>query len=123
MYKLFLFIVSLFVLTADEARAEETSCKAHFRFRWGEEVSGSLATRAGTPCRVLMSTRGNLIMLGTQVVRAPRNGTAASIGPASVRYQPRAGFTGQDFMSVRYSGKGTGGRDGQAIVNFTITVY
>jgi hypothetical protein len=122
MYRIVLLIFSLVFLIFNDARAEEPMCNSSFWFRWGQEVSGTLATKTGAPCRILTAVSGNTVYVGSQVVSQPRNGRASSIGPASIRYQPRAGFVGQDTMTIRFLGE-RGGRRNQATVNLKITVY
>jgi hypothetical protein len=122
MYRYILFIASLAVLNLTAARAEEPMCNASFWFRWGQEVSGTLDARSGTPCRILTGTSGNTVYVGSQVVTQPRHGRASPLGAASIRYQPRAGFTGQDSMTIRFFGERQGRRN-QATVNLKITVY
>jgi len=122
MYRFILLIAALTFSNLPHARAEEPMCNASFWFRWGQEVSGTLATKAGAPCRILTGTSGNTVYVGSQVLTQPRHGRASSIGPASIRYQPRAGFVGQDSMTIRFLGERQGQRN-QATVRLKITVY
>jgi hypothetical protein len=122
MYGIILLIVALTFSTLNHARAEEPMCNASFWFRWGQEVSGTLATKSGMPCRILTGMSGNTVYVGSQVIAQPRHGRASPLGPASIRYQPRAGFTGQDAMTIRFLGERQGRRN-QATVHLKITVY
>jgi hypothetical protein len=122
MYIFILLIAALAILNLQDARAEETMCNSSFWFRWGQEVSGTLDAKSGTPCRILTAVSGNTVYVGSQVVTQPRHGRASPLGPASIRYQPRAGFVGQDTMTIRFLGERQGQRN-QATVRLKITVY
>ena len=77
-----------------------------------------------------------------QIIEPPHSGTAATGNDGTIRFQPKTGFTGNDSMTVRYTGTGGGGGGGgwgrragveggglkvgvprQATVSFSITVY
>lgn len=123
MHKHVLLIASFLASGLSGARAEEPMCNASFWFRWGQEVSGTLATKSGAPCRILTGMSGNTVYVGSQVIAQPRHGRASPLGPASIRYQPRTGFVGQDSMAIRFLGERQGGRRSQATVRLKITVY
>jgi hypothetical protein len=105
------------------AIAQERSCGANYVFTWGQNVQGTFSTRAGTPCVVHVVARLSSTISSMRVVRGPGHGSASSAGPVSLRYVPKAGFTGRDSMIVGFTGTGSAGKPRTATVTFVITVH
>jgi hypothetical protein len=59
-----------------------------------------------------------------QITERPRNGTAVTGNDGTIRFQPKSGFTGNDSITVRYTGTGREvGVPKEATVTFTIMVF
>jgi len=112
------FAATLLAVTA--ALAQEQGCNARYRFSWGQQSQGYLNIRSGMPCRIQIRMGPRSTISEVKVVSAPSNVSASTSGGA-VRVQARAGFKGQDSMSLQYVGTGPNG-PGQATVNFAINV-
>ena len=104
---------------ADSAALAQERCMSNYRFRWGQQVQGSIGARTGVACRVPLN-----MLLGpissAEVIQRPSSGTASIAGPYGVVYRSNVGFKGSDSMVVRYRGGQTGTR--QATVTFAISV-
>ena len=115
--------IGLSAIAGSGALAEDPMCMGGFGVLVGREANGLLSTRAGTACRMAIRVNGNQTLSSVVIVRAPRHGNASGSG-ATFRYQPRAGFTGQDSMTVRFVGvSGVSGKSIQGTVNFRIDVH
>jgi hypothetical protein len=110
---------------ATAADAPVARCREQFDFRWGQHSEGWFSTRVGSPCRLTVSMLGQAIISSAEIIDGPHSGTAAPAADGSVRFQPNAGFTGKDTMTVRYRGTGGGAARvlRQATVTYSITVF
>jgi hypothetical protein len=117
-------IAGLFIAAGlDSSAAQERTCGASYRFIWGQDSSGTFSTKSGVPCRVMLRMAGNSTVASAQIVTRPRNGSASTGRDGTVRYQPKAGFTGTDTLAVQYRGTGSSGSARPSTVTFTVTVY
>jgi hypothetical protein len=109
-------VMSVMLFVDDTATGQER-CFAKYRFRWGQQVQGSIGARVGTACRVPINSRLGPIT-SAQVVQQPSSGAASIESSNGVVYRPNPGFRGSDSMTVLYRGAGTR----QATVTFAISV-
>jgi hypothetical protein len=116
--------------TASQTARPEPPCNAGYSFHWGQHSEGWIAARAGSPCRVRIGVSGTATISSAQIIEGPHSGTAETGDDGSIRFQPNAGFTGKDTMTVRYRGTGPTAGDVpdwrtilQATVTLSITVF
>ncbi len=115
--------LATFVLAA-AADAQEPRCRAKYRFIWGQHSEGWFAAPAGSACRVNLRMGGLSTISSAQITERPRNGTAVTGNDGTIRFQPKSGFTGNDSITVRYTGTGREvGVPKEATVTFTIMVF
>jgi hypothetical protein len=111
--------------TAADADVQDRVCPApKYRLLWGQHSQGVFGVRTGTPCRVVLFTRGYRTISSAEIVERPHNGTAAPRADGNIYFYPKPGFTGKDSMAVRFMGTGREvGVRRQGTVTFSIDVF
>jgi hypothetical protein len=104
------------------AFANDPACLEAYTFRGDQHTEGSLETRPGKACTSRIRAFGNTTMRSIQVVQAPKNATVTILSESSYRFAPRANFSGQDSMVLRFNMNGNANKPSSGTVTFRITV-
>jgi hypothetical protein len=93
-------LTTLVLATAADADAQDQRC-----LRSGRHGGyGEVYVRAGTPCTFIGVGAGGIgMILATEIVESPHNGTAVARADGGIIFYPKPGFTGKDSVRARFT--------------------
>lgn len=92
-------LLLLLMPAAAQAQQDVPLCRGQFNFSGSGDFSANIRATQGQACRISLSGNNNT-WESMRLVRNPTGGSAQVRGTRTFIYTPRAGFTGQDALSV-----------------------
>jgi hypothetical protein len=93
-------LATLVLATGADANVQDQRCLRSDR----HGGHGEVYVRAGTPCTFRGVNPGGIAMiLATEIIEPPHNGTAVARADGGIIFYPKAGFTGRDSVRARFT--------------------